>query len=156
MIFATVGSTQIRFDRFTRALEALPPEQLLVQHGPMNPPLGAARAVPYMQFPEVIESMERADTVVCHAGAGSILCALRVGHTPVVVPRLSEFQETVDDHQVEFSRALAARGKVIAVEDMGLLAAAVASAPRRRSPQERSGLQPIQVAVREALHGVPA
>ena len=156
MIFATVGSTQIPFARFIRALETLPGEPLFVQHGPVTPPSGAGRAVAYMQFPEVVESMEEADTVVCHAGAGSILCALRAGHTPVVVPRLKQFQETVDDHQVEFSRALAAEGKVIAVEDLDLLGAAVENAPRRRSPQERSGLRPIQVAVREALLGSPA
>ncbi|HEV7615134.1 MAG TPA: glycosyltransferase [Solirubrobacterales bacterium] len=156
MIFATVGSTQIRFDRFTRALAALPAEQLFVQHGPMAAPAGAAQAVAYMQFPEVVESMERADTVVCHAGAGSILCALRAGHVPVVVPRLKRFQETVDDHQVEFSRALAAQGKVIAVEDPEQLAAAVAAAPKRRPPQEQNALRPIQVAVREALHGPAA
>lgn len=153
MIFATVGSTQIRFDRFTEALAALPVEQLLVQHGPMEAPAGAARAVPYMQFPEVVENMERADTVVCHAGAGSILCALRVGHTPVVIPRLKLYEETIDDHQVEFSRALAAEGKVIAVEDPSRLAAAVATAPARRTPEERSAL-PIQAAVREALHSL--
>lgn len=155
MIFATVGSTQIRFDRFTAALAMLPGERLLVQHGPMDAPAGAARAVPYMQFPEIVESMERADTVVCHAGAGSILCALRVGHTPVVMPRLKLFEETVDDHQVEFSRALAAEGKVIAVEHSSQLAAAVAAAPSRRTPEERGAL-PIQTAVREALHGLPA
>jgi UDP-N-acetylglucosamine transferase subunit ALG13 len=156
VIFATVGSTQIRFDRFICALETLSAEQLFVQHGPMAAPAGADRAVAYMQFPEVVESMEQADTVVCHAGAGSILCALRAGHTPVVMPRLKRFEETVDDHQVEFSRALAAQGKVIAVEDPDLLRVAVASAPRRRSPQEQTALRPIQVAVREALRGAPA
>lgn len=153
MIFATVGSTQFRFERLVRALEALPGEQLFVQHGPVNPPAGAQRATAFMQFPEVVESMERADTVVCHAGAGSILCALRAGHTPVVVPRLKQFQETVDDHQVELGRALAAEGKAICVEDLGELAARVASAPPRRLPEERDGLLPIQAAVREALYG---
>jgi UDP-N-acetylglucosamine transferase subunit ALG13 len=151
VIFATVGSTQIRFERLIRALEALPGEQLLVQHGPVDPPAGAHRATPFMQFPEVIESMERADVVVCHAGAGSILCALRAGHTPVVVPRLKRFRETVDDHQVELGRALAADAKAICVEDLSELAERVATAPPRRSPEERSGLLPIQAAVREAL-----
>jgi beta-1,4-N-acetylglucosaminyltransferase len=155
MIFATVGSTQIPFTRFIRALEGLPGDQLLVQHGPVPPPAGAARASAFMQFPEMIESMEAADVVVCHAGAGSILCALRTGHTPVVVPRLKRFQETVDDHQVEFSRALASEGKVIAVEDLGQLEAAVREAPSRRSAEAQSGLLPIQVAVREALHARP-
>jgi UDP-N-acetylglucosamine transferase subunit ALG13 len=151
VIFATVGSTQIPFERFVRALESLPGERLLVQHGPVDPPPGAARASAFMQFPEMIESMEAADVVVCHAGAGSILCALRAGHTPVVVPRVKRYQETVDDHQVEFSRALGAEGKVIAVEDLDQLSAVVAAAPPRRSAEERDGLLPIQAAVREAL-----
>jgi beta-1,4-N-acetylglucosaminyltransferase len=156
VIFATVGSTQIPFERFVRALEALPGEQLLVQHGPVEPPAGAAQTNAFMQFPQMIESMEAADVVVCHAGAGSILCALRAGHTPVVVPRLKRFQETVDDHQVEFSRALAADGKVIAVENLDDLATAVKSAPTRASARERSDLLPIQAAVREALHASPS
>jgi UDP-N-acetylglucosamine transferase subunit ALG13 len=155
VIFATVGSTQIPFERFVRALETLPGEQLLVQHGPVEPPAGAAQANAFMQFPQMIESMEAADVVVCHAGAGSILCALRAGHTPVVVPRLKRYEETVDDHQVEFSRALAAKGKVIAVEDLDRLSAAVEGAPRRRSTEERTGLLPIQAAVREALRASP-
>lgn len=155
MIFATVGSTQIPFERFVRALEALPGEQLLVQHGPVEPPAGAARANAFMQFPQMIESMEAADVVVCHAGAGSILCALRAGHMPVVVPRLKRYDETVDDHQVEFSRALAAEGKVIAVEDVECLGVAVEGAPPRRCAEKRTDLLPIQVAVREALHAGP-
>jgi UDP-N-acetylglucosamine transferase subunit ALG13 len=155
VIFATVGSTQIPFERLVRALGSLPGEELLIQHGPVEPSPGAMRSTAFMQFPEVIESMEQADVVVCHAGAGSILCALRVGHTPVVVPRLKRYQETVDDHQVEFSRALAAERKVIAVEDLDQLRAAVESAPPRRRPEDRKGLLPIQAAVREALHASP-
>lgn len=156
MIFATVGSTAIPFDRFIDALEELPVGELLVQHGPMRVPVGARRAVPYMQFPEVIESMEAADVVVSHAGAGSILCALRAGHTPIVVPRLKRFEETVDDHQVEFSRALAADGKVIAIEDLERLPDAVANAPRRLEATRSKAPRPIQLAVREALYGAAA
>jgi UDP-N-acetylglucosamine transferase subunit ALG13 len=156
VIFATVGSTAIRFDRFIDALEALPERDLLVQHGPMRAPAGASRAVPYMQFPEVVESMEAADAVISHAGAGSILCALRAGHTPIVVPRLKRFEETVDDHQVEFARALAAEGKVIAVEDLERLPDAVATAPCRGQGAAAAAPRPIQLAVREALHGLAA
>jgi UDP-N-acetylglucosamine transferase subunit ALG13 len=155
VIFATVGSTQIPFERFVRALEALPGEQLLVQHGPVEPPVGAAQANAFMQFPEMIESMEAADVVVCHAGAGSILCALRAGHTPVVVPRLKRYEETVDDHQVEFSRALAAEGLSRAGAHLERLGPAGAAPPPRCSAEERSGLLPIQAAVREALHTSP-
>lgn len=152
MIFVTVGSTQIPFERMVRALEQLPGERLFVQHGPVPPPASAARSTAFMQFPEVVESMAEADVVVCHAGAGSILCALRAGHVPIVVPRLKRFKETVDDHQVELARALDAEGKVVSVEDVDRLGDAVSTAPPRSLPEERSGLLPIQAAVREALH----
>lgn len=152
MIFATVGSTQIPFERFVRALDALPGDRLLAQHGPVAPPPGAARAEAFMSFPEIVESMREADAVVCHAGAGSILCALRAGHVPVVVPRLRRFGETVDDHQVELAGVLAREGKVRHVEDLSTIAEAVAGAPGRRPVEERTGLLPIQAAVRDALH----
>ncbi|HEX4752871.1 MAG TPA: glycosyltransferase [Solirubrobacterales bacterium] len=151
MIFVTVGSTQIPFARLIRALDRLPGEELSVQHGPVPPPPEAAAARAFMEFPEVIEGMEAADVVICHAGAGSILCALRAGHTPVVVPRLERYGETVDDHQLELARALAADGRVISVEDPARLAAAVAGAPPRRPRRQSDELLPIQVAVREAI-----
>lgn len=156
MIFATVGSTQIPFERFVEALEALPGDRLFVQHGPVPPPAGAARSVAFMQFPEVVESMRRADAVVCHAGAGSILCALRAGHVPVVVPRLKRFGETVDDHQVELAEVLAGEGRVVRVDDLGRLAEIVEAAPPRAPVERQEGLLPIQVAVREALHAPTA
>jgi UDP-N-acetylglucosamine transferase subunit ALG13 len=152
LIFATVGSTQIPFERMVRALDALPGDELFAQHGPVPAPPAAAGARSFMQFPEIIEAMERADVVVCHAGAGSILCALRTGHTPVVVPRLRRYRETVDDHQVEFARALGEEGKVIAVSELDSLPDAVAAAPARRSaPPEAGRPDSIHAAVRQIL-----
>lgn len=153
MIFATVGSTQFPFDRMIRALEQLPDGQLSVQHGPVPPPPGAAEAQAFMEFPAVVEHMETAEVVICHAGAGSILCAFRAGHTPVVVPRLARYSETVDDHQLELARALAADGRVIAVEDLATLPEAVASVPPPRVREGNDDLLPIQFAVREAIAG---
>lgn len=151
MIFATVGSTQIPFERLMHGLAELPGEELFVQHGPVPPPPNAAWSSAYMQFPDVVANMERADAVVCHAGAGSILCALRVGHVPIVVPRLKRYRETVDDHQLEFARALAVDGKVVCADDLGRLAEIVAKAQPRREPEELGEVPPIQAAVREAL-----
>jgi UDP-N-acetylglucosamine transferase subunit ALG13 len=152
MIFVTVGSTQFPFERLVRALDGLPGDQLHVQHGPVPAPLGAAWSKAYMQFPEVLKSMRRADVVVCHAGAGSVLCALREGHTPVVVPRLKRYEETVDDHQVEFANALAAEGRVSAVDDLSRLREVVEAAAPRRPTRQREELLPIQSAVRDVLH----
>jgi UDP-N-acetylglucosamine transferase subunit ALG13 len=132
VIFATVGShPSYRFDRFLRALEALPTDDLVVQHGPGTPPANARRAVPWMSFADVLDHLARAEKVVSHAGIGTILCATRAAHTPVVVPRLRRFDETVDDHQLELAEALSETGRVVVVEDLEELAAKVAGAPAR-------------------------
>lgn len=132
MIFATVGShPSFRFDRFLEALGSLPGDELVVQHGPGRAPSHAHRAVPWLSFPDFLEHLDRADKVIAHAGAGTILCARQAGHVPVVVPRLRRFNETVDDHQLHFARALDGSGGVIAVEDLADLARVVEAAPSR-------------------------
>jgi UDP-N-acetylglucosamine transferase subunit ALG13 len=132
VIFATVGShPTFAFDRFLRALEAMPGDELVVQHGPGTPPSNAHTAVPWMRFAEVLEQMEAADRVISHAGSGTIILARRAGHTPVVMPRLRRFDETVDDHQLDLARHLVQTGGIVLVEDAQALPAAVERAPVR-------------------------
>lgn len=130
MIFATCGTSPFRFDRMMRALEALPAEELNVQHGPSPAPPCAA-AYPFLGFGTMVELMEEADIVVSHAGVGSIMCALQAGHVPVVFPRLKRYSETVDDHQAELATALAERGTVILATTPEELVSAVQSVPPR-------------------------
>lgn len=154
MIFATVGShPTYRFERFLTALGSLPGDELVVQHGPGRPPPNAAQAVPWMTFAEIAEHMERAEHVVSHAGAGTILCAARAGQVPIVFPRLERFDETVDDHQLELARRLAEDGRLIVVESAAELAAAVASAPPRGAPSTLDAGADLIAAVREELEG---
>ena len=65
-----------------------------------------------MGFAEMLQHFRAADAVMTHAGVGSILCARRAGHVPVVVPRQRRDGEHVDDHQVELTRALEERQAV--------------------------------------------
>lgn len=154
-IFATVGShPTYRFDRFLHALESLPGEELIVQHGPGKPPANAARAVPWMTFAEVFEQMERADRVVSHAGAGTVLCAAQAGQIPIVLPRLHRFGETVDDHQLELARRLAEDGHLIVVEDAVELAAATVAAPVGGSGSALDAGAGLVAALREELTGL--
>jgi len=155
VIFVTVGSTQggaqMGFPRLINALAALPGDQLSVQYGATAPPAHAAEAIAFLSFEQVVERMEAADVVVCHAGVGSIMCALRAGHTPVVVPRSRRLSETVDAHQIELARTLADERKVIAVFDESTLASAVASVPPRGA-SVAAGEHRLPAAVRAAVH----
>ena len=132
MIFVTVGTHHQPFERLLGALDGLD-DELVVQYGPGQPP-AASHAEAFMPFDEMLARFREADTVITHAGVGSIICASREGHVPLVVPRRHDLGEHVDDHQVELTRALAQRGSVVAVWDVERLAEVVAAAPPRRAP----------------------
>ncbi|MGY1886079.1 MULTISPECIES: glycosyltransferase [unclassified Blastococcus] len=55
----------------------------------------------------------KSDVFVTHAGVGTLMRALELGVRPVVVPRLAERGEHVDDHQLQVARELAGRGLVL-------------------------------------------
>lgn len=152
MIFVTVGTHQQPFERLIGALSRLEAGELVVQHGPAEPPAGAARAEPYMPFDEILACLRAADTVITHAGVGSILCARREGHVPLIVPRRHDLGEHVDEHQAELTRALEPRGDIVPVWDVADLATLVAKAPPRgsRPPAAES---PLCASVRAALWG---
>jgi UDP-N-acetylglucosamine transferase subunit ALG13 len=132
VIFVTVGTHHQPFERLLGALGGLD-DELVVQHGPGQPP-AASHAEPFMPFDQMLARFREADTVITHAGVGSIICARREGHVPLVVPRRHDLGEHVDDHQVELTRALAERGSVVAVWDVEKLAETVAAAPPRGAP----------------------
>ena len=125
MIFVTVGTHHQPFDRLLGALDALDGHELVVQYGPAAPPAEVKRAEAYMPFDAMLECFRTADVVVTHAGVGSILCARREGHVPLVVPRRHDLGEHVDEHQAELTRKLEVRGSVVAIWDTGDLAKAV-------------------------------
>lgn len=70
----------------------------------------------------MIEKVKEARIIISHGGPASFIMSLKIGKIPIVVPRQFTFTEHVNDHQVEFSRAVAERqGSIIIVEEMDLL-----------------------------------
>ena len=129
MIFVTLGTHQDPFPRLIEGLQRLEGHDLVVQHGHSPAPIHAAETADFLSFEQLLEQIRRADAVVTHAGVGSILTCLRLGRTPLVVPRQSRFGEHVDDHQVELTEALAGDGKVVPVWDVGDLPDLIDVAP---------------------------
>jgi UDP-N-acetylglucosamine transferase subunit ALG13 len=152
LIFVTVGTHHDPFERLLGALGELDGSELVVQYGPGAPPPGVARAEAYLPFEQMVEYFREAEKVITHAGVGSILCARREGHTPLVVPRRHDLGEHVDEHQAELTRALAARGSVVAVWDLAELPTLLAEVPPRRAVTAAVE-PPLCPSVRAALAG---
>ena len=70
-------------------------------------------------YSKMVELVEQARIVITHGGPSSFIMPLQIGKIPIVVPRKKEFDEHVNDHQVDFAKAVAERqGNIIVVEDV--------------------------------------
>src|SRR5262245_61048293 len=120
MIFVTVGA-QMPFDRLIRAVDEWAAtcgrSDIFAQIGPSNYRPRHIRATRFIDPPEFRERVEAARVVVAHAGMGSILTALELGKSIIVMPRRGDLKETRNDHQVATARHLLAQGRVLVAFD---------------------------------------
>jgi len=123
MIFITVGTHEQPFDRLLKCIDKMVEdgqinEEVIVQKGytdyePKN--YKAEKLIPYEQMQKNIED---ARIVITHGGPASFIAPLSIGKIPVVVPRKKDFNEHVNNHQLEFSREVAKRmGNIIVAEN---------------------------------------
>jgi UDP-N-acetylglucosamine transferase subunit ALG13 len=105
----------------------------------------------YMAFDDLVKTMGDARSVVCHAGVGTIVTAIRAGHTPVVIPRQPGLGEHVDNHQMDIADRYAARGLVRCMTSGTDLAPLLE--PRSESPSQMAGTgsEELRSAVLEAV-----
>ena len=120
MIFVTVGH-QMPFDRLVRAMDewagSVPRADVFAQIGRSDYQPRAIRAAKFLAPGEFEQRMDEASAVVAHAGTGTIIAALQRGKPLLVLPRLSRFGETRNDHQVPTARHFAEAGYVLAAND---------------------------------------
>jgi UDP-N-acetylglucosamine transferase subunit ALG13 len=151
VIFVTVGShPTFPFTRLMQALPLLAGYELVVQYGPAPAPTGITKASPWLGFAEVLACIRTADAVISHAGAGTIMCARNLGHTPIIVPRLVRYGETVDDHQVELAQVFERAGLALVAWNLNELPRLVREVPAREESGTARGSH-LHRAVRAAL-----
>jgi UDP-N-acetylglucosamine transferase subunit ALG13 len=129
LLFVTVGAT-LPFDRMVSAVATLKREGEIHERVIAQVGRGAARPVELqtvetMKFDEVQRTLREADIVICHAGTGSIITALREHCRVVVMPREHKLGEHYDDHQSEITSAFAARGLVVGARSIDELRIAI-------------------------------
>jgi UDP-N-acetylglucosamine transferase subunit ALG13 len=130
--FVSVGNATQPFPRFLNAIADICkelPQPVFVQYGSTYEfSCEACMLQDFVTMEEFENRMVSSSLLIMHAGAGSVIHALRAGKLPVVIPRLSAYGEHVDDHQLEFSRELAGLGKIILCEKPEELTLAITKA----------------------------
>jgi UDP-N-acetylglucosamine transferase subunit ALG13 len=116
-IVVTVGTDHHPFDRlitWTNDWLRTHPEQAgrcFVQSGAVSV-LPACPSSPFLEVERLGRALDEADVIVCHGGPESIAAAWARGLLPIVVPRVPQLGEIVDDHQLHFCSKLAELGRV--------------------------------------------
>jgi beta-1,4-N-acetylglucosaminyltransferase len=145
MIFLTVG-TQFPFDRLVKAIDRLLDDGILNEsvfaqigsttYKPKNFP-----AVPSLDKHAFDRQYDQASAIISHGGTGVIMMAIDRKKPLLAVPRLRQYGEVVNDHQVGFSARFAALGCILVALGEGELPAKVVQlrsftpAPRHAEPE---------------------
>ena len=163
MILVTVGNATQSFRRLLEAVDfqaregVLQGEDILFQYGYTShfvPSRG--RHLAFLPLEKFEASVKEAELVISHAGTGTVMHLLQSGKIPVVMPRRKKFGEHVDDHQLEFTQALEAEGRVISVYEETQWGEAIEQARRTKLDQSRLGpgeaVNVVKHAIEEFLH----
>ena len=108
MIFLTVG-TQFPFDRLVKAVDQAAgtngfDDKIIAQVGDSSYRPGnfkAARSVEKAVFDQLFTE---ADSIISHAGMGTITMALDQRKPLLVMPRMKKYGEVVNDHQIDIAK----------------------------------------------------
>ena len=119
MIFLTVGTQYFGFERLVKEMDEISgkiDEEVVAQIGSTK---YKPKNMKYFTFIEeeekILELYKKARIIISHAGAGTILTVLWYKKPAIIVPRLKEFNEHIDNHQLELAEVLKKEGKAIIV-----------------------------------------
>lgn len=122
MIFVTVGNHNQGFDRLIKKMDeiaGITDEQVIMQIGYTTyKPVNAEYFSFLESFEEILRLNREARVVVSHAGAGSIVTALKEKTPVIVVPRLKRYDEHMNDHQLEIAKAMSENKNVTVIYDV--------------------------------------
>ena len=125
MIFVTVGTHEQPFNRLVECMDKwanVHDEEVIIQTGYSTFEPKHSEWKKLYPYKEMIAHVKNARIVITHGGPSSFIMPLQIGKIPIVVPRMKEYDEHVNNHQVDFSKAVATRqGNIIVVDSIDAL-----------------------------------
>ncbi|MBE2975905.1 PssE/Cps14G family polysaccharide biosynthesis glycosyltransferase [Priestia megaterium] len=117
MILITVGTQNFSFNRLLKMVDELMEDKVITDKVLGQVGYSSYQPIYYEGFgfkpeSEMTELIELADIMITHAGVGTITTALQLRKKVIVVPRLKQYGEHVDDHQLEIAQAYRQKGYI--------------------------------------------
>lgn len=122
MIFVTVGTHEQPFDRLLKCIDKMVEkgkikDKVIIQKGYTDYEPKNCESYKLISYDKMQEYINEADIVITHGGPASFIAPLAIGKIPIVVPRKKDYNEHVNDHQLEFAKEVEKRMKNIIVAE---------------------------------------
>lgn len=121
------------------------PQPVFVQSGSTPFHAEGCDSAPFLNMSAFQSRVGLSKLLIMHAGAGSVITAVRAGKVPVVMARRVRYGEHVDDHQIEFARELDLIGRIVVAEEPADLQSAVRQALARQGDARRTQTVPAMI-----------
>lgn len=124
MIFVTVGTHEQPFNRLLKEID------LLIEDGTIKDEVfaqtGFSNYVPkyfkyskFLDYNDIVNYFNKSSIIITHGGPSSFMEAIKLKKVPIVVPRQEKFNEHVNNHQLDFCKALERKKfPIIVIDDI--------------------------------------
>lgn len=96
-------------------------EKIIVQAGSTKYQSDSMEIKDYIGVRKFEQLIEEADLIICHAGVGTILTALKKNKKIIAAARLKKYGEHVNDHQLQILDNFNKSGYILALDDFDKL-----------------------------------
>lgn len=146
MIFVTVGTQDVPFDRLLKAVEKQIKkgnikEEVIVQCGKTKFTSNNMKFINFLEIEEFNKLIKKASLIICHGGVGSILDGLKNNKIVIACPRLAKYKEHTNDHQLEIINKFSNDGYIIPLKDPNKLDIALKQAEIFRPKKYKSNTE---------------
>ena len=126
MIFITLGSQKFQFNRLLIAVDKVIDrneikDEVFAQIGYSDYKPRNYEYKKFLDHETFAEMEDRADIVLTHGGTGAIMGAVKKRKKVIAVPRLAQYGEHVDDHQLQVLREFENLGIILVCYDTDYL-----------------------------------
>ena len=123
MIVVSVGASEYPFDRLIKIIDEICDEGI-IDGKEIIAQIGSCKYVPknYKSFSligrdEFQQYIDKADLIITHAGTGCVVPPLKQGKKIIIFPRLQEYKEHLDNHQLELCDVFVKAGYVLCAKN---------------------------------------
>lgn len=126
MILVVLGTQDKEFPRLLEAVDreiekGNIKDKVVVQAGQTKYESKNMKIFDLVSAPEFDKLLDKADIVITHGGAGTILNAIKKGKKIIAVARLSKYKEHHNDHQKQIIKEFADQGYLLELRDFNKL-----------------------------------